>query len=443
MVGKLGGSTVDSPQGVARRRWIQLILIAVATIAAANLQYCWTLFSDPLAQGYGVSLARVQIAFSLFIIAQTWLLPVEGWLVDRFGPRLTFLVAGVLVGVSWIGTANLAPSIQAVWFWYTVGGAGVGIIYGGGLGVIVKWFPNRRGLVAGIAAACYGSGTILTVTPISRMIDSSGYQHTLLIWGIALGLVCCVCAAFLRTPDRTETETGTGATTAAETRVVRTRRNLSPAKVLRTPTFWALYCATTLMSFTGLVITAQLAPIAKDYGADQTTVAFGLTGLTLAIQIDRVLNGVSRPFWGWVSDRIGRYRAMTIAFTFQAAGIVVWMCFVHYPVFFIVCSGFVYIGWSEIYSMGAAIVADLFGGRYAATNYGVLFTGKGFAAILAGPVTAWLVEGNGGNWIPVFATMAACAAAAAALVFFWLRPAAAKFNREDAQALEQVARVSA
>ncbi|MFI6345848.1 oxalate/formate MFS antiporter [Streptomyces sp. NPDC050560] len=416
-----------------------MTLIAVATVAAANLQYCWTLFSDPLADGYDVSLAHVQIAFSLFIIAQTWLLPVEGWLVDRYGPRLTFLAAGALVGLSWIGTADFAPSIEAVWAWYLVGGAGVGIIYGGGLGVVVKWFPDRRGLVAGISAACYGSGTLLTITPISHMIDSTGYRHTLLVWGIVLGAVCCACAVFLRAPD----PAATGAEPGAAVRAAQTRRNLGPAKVLRTPTFWALYLATTLMSFTGLVITAQIGPIAKDYGADETTVAFGLTGLTLAIQLDRVLNGISRPIWGWVSDRIGRYTAMTIAFTFQAAGIVIWMAFVDYPVFFIICSGFVYIGWSEIYSMGAAMVADLYGPRFAATNYGVLFTGKGFASILAGPVTAWLVEGNGGNWIPVFATMAACAAAAAALVFFWLRPAAARLHREEDRVVDQVAHVSA
>lgn len=440
-MGKMTESAQDSRQRRAPRRWVQLSLIVVATIAAANLQYCWTLFSDPLAQGHGVSLARVQVAFSLFIIAQTWLLPIEGWLVDRFGPRPAFLAGGLFVGLSWVGTAQFAPSIQAVWAWYLLGGVGVGIIYGGGLGVVVKWFPDRRGLIAGLSAAAYGSGTLLTVGPISHMIDSAGYERTLLVWGIVLGVVSCGCALFLqppprRLPDDAEPTGGTA-------KVPQTRRNLPPSKALRMPQFWALYSATTLMSFTGLVITAQLGPIAKDYGANETTVAFGLTALTLAIQFDRVLNGVSRPFWGWLSDRIGRYLSMTFAFTFQTLGIVVWMFFVNSPVLFILCSGFVYIGWSEIYSMGAAIVADLFGQRYAATNYGVLFTGKGFASILAGPVTAWLVAGNGGNWIPVFVAMAACAAVAALIVFFWLRPAAAKLHLSNDEAVEGVVHVAA
>lgn len=419
MLGKSNG------RGVGRTRWVQLVLIGLATVAAANLQYCWTLLAEPLAHDHGVSLGRVQIAFSLFIIAQTWLLPIEGWFVDRLGPRVVFFIAGICVGFGWIGTAHFADSIQAVWMWYLLGGVGVGIIYGGGLGIVVKWFPDRRGLVAGIAAACYGSGTLLTITPISRAITSSGYRDAILTWGIVLGVVCCLAALFLRTPP-----SSAPTKRAVNDRVLQTGRSFPPLAVLRLPTFWALYCSTTLMSFTGLVITAQLGPIATDYGADTKTIAFGATALTIAIQVDRILNGISRPIWGWISDRIGRYLAMTCAFTFQTVGILVWICFIDSPILFILCSGFVYVGWSEIYSMGAAVVADLFGERYAATNYGILFTGKGFASILAGPVTAWLVAGNGGNWVPVFAVMAACAGVAAALVFFWLRPAAATLHRK-------------
>jgi OFA family oxalate/formate antiporter-like MFS transporter len=411
---------------MSQRRWVQVALITVAIVAAANLQYCWTLFAKPLADGYGVSLGTVQIAFSLFIIAQTWLLPVEGWMVDRIGPRPTFFLAGILIGLGWIGTAQLSPSIQFVWIWYLLGGIGVGIVYGGGLGLVVRWFPERRGLVAGIAAAGYGSGTLLTIGLIGSMLNTAGYQSTMTTWGVGLAIACCVCSIFLRVPPA-----AAAVKTKANAAVPQSLRDYKPMEMLRLPTFWALYASTTLMAFTGLVITAQLGPIASDFGADQTVVAFGATALTIAIQVDRVLNGISRPIWGWISDRLGRYLTMTLAFIFQAAGILIWMAFLDSPILFILCSGFVFIGWSEIYSMGAAITADLFGERYAATNYGVLFTGKGFSAIVAGPVTAWLVEGSNGNWLPVFAAMAACAALAAIIVFFWLRPAAARQLEPD------------
>jgi len=180
----------------------------------------------------------------------------------------------------------------------------------------------------------------------------------------------------------------------------------------------------TLMGFTGLVITAQIEPIARYYRVDGTVIALGLTALVLAIQIDRVMNGLTRPFWGWVSDRIGRYNAMAIAFLAQALTIAIWIQFLDHPVLLVVLSGLAYFTWGEIYSLFPAAVADLFGRRYATTNYGVLYTSKGVAAIFAGPVAALVAERYSGNWVPVFATMAACAGVAAVLTLGWLKPAA-------------------
>jgi len=190
------------------------------------------------------------------------------------------------------------------------------------------------------------------------------------------------------------------------------------------PSFWLLYLIMTLMGFTGLVITAQIEPIARHYKVDGQVIAFGLTALVLAIQIDRVLNGLTRPFWGWVSDQIGRYNAMVIAFALQALTILVWIQFLDHPVLLIVLSGLAYFTWGEIYSLFPAAVADLFGRRYATTNYGVLYTSKGVASIFAGPVAALVIGQFGGSWSPLFVAMAACAAIAALLTLVWLRPAA-------------------
>jgi MFS transporter, OFA family, oxalate/formate antiporter len=409
-------------------RWVQLVAMCVAMMAIANLQYAWTLFTSPLAQQYGVSLAQVQVAFSAFVLAETWLVPFEALLVDRFGPRLVLCAGALLVGVGWIGSGALAPSVQWVWVWYTIGGLGAGAVYGGCIGVAMKWFPDRRGLAAGLVAGSYGVGAALTIVPIANMIQSSGIQSTFVLWGAIQGLVTLACAFVISAPRAGWLPAGW-----TPSPVRQSRHDLPPIRLggptlvggmVAKSSFWLLYVIMTLMGFTGLVVTAQIEPIARHYHVDGVVVAFGLTALVLAIQLDRVLNGLTRPFWGWASDRIGRYNAMAIAFAAQALTIVVWTRFLDHPLLLIVLSGLAYFTWGEIYSLFPAAVADLFGRRYAATNYGVLYTSKGVAAILAGPVAAVIAEQFAGNWLPVFVAMAACAGIAALLTVTWLKPAA-------------------
>jgi OFA family oxalate/formate antiporter-like MFS transporter len=421
--------TNGSPNGQVRagNRWLQLVAMCVAMMAIANLQYAWTLFTSPLASHYHVSLAAVQVAFSAFVLAETWLVPVEGFLVDRIGPRLVLVAGALLVGLGWIGTGRLAPSVEWVWAWYTVGGLGAGAVYGCCMGIAVKWFPDRRGLCAGLVAGSYGVGAALTVIPIANMIKASGFQDTLLVWGVVQGLVTLACAAVISAPPA-----GWLPHSWRPSQVRQTRHDVPPIRVSRRgvtgmvaqPSFWLLYVVMTLMGFTGLVITAQIEPIARFYKVDHVVILLGLTALILAIQIDRVLNGLTRPFWGWVSDRIGRYNAMAVAFGGQALTILVWIQFLDHPVLLIVLSGLAYFTWGEIYSLFPAAVGDLFGRRYATTNYGLLYTSKGVAAIFAGPVAALVVSQFAGDWVPVFVAMAACAAVAAAMTLLWLKPAA-------------------
>jgi MFS transporter, OFA family, oxalate/formate antiporter len=419
--------------GQVGSRWLQLVAMCVAMMAIANLQYAWTLFTSPLSKQYGVSLAVVQVAFSAFVLAETWLVPVEGFLVDRLGPRVVLTAGAVLVGLGWVGSGLFAPNVEWVWIWYTIGGLGAGGVYGCCMGVAVKWFPDRRGLCAGLVAGSYGVGAALTVIPIANMIRSSGVQETFLVWGVVQGLVTLVCAMVISAPPAGWLPAGWRPSPVRQARndvpPIRIGRRDSPATPLVSgmvvqPSFWLLYLIMTLMGFTGLVITAQIEPIARYYRVDGAVILFGLTALVLAIQIDRIMNGLTRPFWGWVSDHIGRYNAMAVAFGIQALTILVWIQFLGHPVLLVVLSGLAYFTWGEIYSLFPAAVGDLFGRRYATTNYGLLYTSKGVASIFAGPVAALVASEFSGNWVPVFVAMATCAALASVLTLLWLKPAA-------------------
>ncbi|MBO0683199.1 MAG: oxalate/formate MFS antiporter [Candidatus Dormibacteraeota bacterium] len=423
--------SIEGPAGRFGNRWLQLVAMCIAMMAIANLQYAWTLFTTPLTKHYGVSLAAVQIAFSTFVLAETWLVPFEGWLVDKLGPRAVLGAAGVLVGLGWVGSGALAPSVQWVWFWYTVGGFGAGAVYGTCMGISVKWFPDRRGLCAGLVAGSYGAGAALTVVPIASMINASGYQQAFVVWGLIQCLITIACGLVIAAPPAGWLPKGWRASPIRQTKEDLAPIRLSPSEegfyvrgMVTRSSFWMLYLIMTLMGFTGLVITAQIAPIAAYYKVDKVVVVFGLTALVLAIQIDRILNGVTRPFWGWVSDHIGRYNAMATAFGAQALIILIWIQFLNHPVLLIVASGLAYFTWGEIYSLFPAAVGDLFGARYATTNYGVLYTSKGVAAILSGPLAALVAAHYLGNWLPIFVAMAGCAAVASLLTLLWLKPAA-------------------
>jgi MFS transporter, OFA family, oxalate/formate antiporter len=413
-----------------RNRWLQLVAMCIAMMAIANLQYAWTLFTAPVEKHYGVSLATVQVAFSLFTLCETWLVPFEGYLVDRIGPRMILFAGGILVGLGWVGSGHFAPTVEALWGWYALGGIGAGAVYGGCMGTIVKWFPDRRGLVAGLVAGSYGVGVALTVLPISNMLNATGFQNTFLIWGIIQGAVTMVCALLVVAPPKGWTPRGWRPSVAGSTPqrsedvppiLIRSSDSGFPLRiggVIAKPSFWLLFLIMTLMAYTGLVITAELAPIATYYHVGKTVIIFGLSATVFAIQIDRILNGVTRPFWGWVSDHIGRYNAMFIAFAIQAVTILVWMQFLRHPVLLVVLSGLAFFTWGEIFSLFPSATADLFGRKYSTTNYGLLYTSKGLASIFAAPVAA-LAAVNG--WMPVFISMVVCAALASVLTLTVLK----------------------
>ena len=271
-------------------RWTQLLAGISCMVMIANLQYGWTLFVTPIHVAHGWSLASIQLAFSLFVVAEAWLVPLEGWIVDRFGPRRVVTLGGLLIGLSWVVNA-FANSLALLYLGAVLGGIGVGCVYGTCIGNALKWFPDRRGLAAGLTAAGFGIGSALTIVPIQAIIRADGYAAAFLWFGLGQGLVVLLVGPFLRAPAAGEVP--------PVAPLAGTARDRTPAEVLRAPAFWLLYLMMVLVAAGGLMATAQLAPIAHAYGvADVPVSLLGLTlpALTFALSIDRVLNGVTRPF---------------------------------------------------------------------------------------------------------------------------------------------------
>src|SRR5262245_52260203 len=427
-----GGGVRMSGQGNERvvNRWVQLTACVIAMAAIANLQYAWTLFTIPLQKSLNTTLAAVQVTFTVFVLAETWLVPIEGYLIDKLGARLVVTVGSFLVAAGWIGS-GMTHSLTGLYFWYTLGGVGAGAVYGASIGTALKWFPDRRGLATGLTAGAYGAGTALTILPIQNMIESSGYQQAFILWGAIQGVIVLVVAQFIMAPAAGWRPAGWAPKAAGTSGVAQTQISVTPWQMLATPTFWILYVMMTMVAFGGLMVTAQLRPIAAIYGQDKAVVWFGITALGLALLLDRIVNGITRPFWGWVSDHIGRYHTMAITFFLEAVAIFALLPVIGRPVWFVVLSGFVFFAWGNIYSLFPAAIGDLFGPKFATTNYGFQYTAKGTASIFAGVGAAWLVE-VAGSWTPVFWVAIACDIVAAGLAFFWLRPLATRLTQGSA-----------
>ncbi|MDR3466371.1 MAG: oxalate/formate MFS antiporter [Xanthobacteraceae bacterium] len=406
---------VDLP----KTRWIQLGLGLIAMMAISSPQYVWTLFVKSFQTTTGAELSAVQVTFSLLVVLQTWLSPLQGWLVERFGSRLLITVGCLLSGLGWVTSAQ----IHGIWGLYlTYGlfcGVGTGIVYVGIVGLMVRWFPDRRGLAAGVVAAGYGFGAILTTFPIDGMIKSSGYQPTLVTFGIILGVVGALAALGLRDPSAGEVAAGVPDHTP---RVV---ADVAPAAMLKTPVFWLMFVMMTMMSTGGLMVISQFASFSKSFGVADTLV-FGLAALPFALTFDRITNGLTRPFFGWVSDRIGREVTMLIAFLLEAAAIYLLLAFRDNAALFVLLSGVVFFGWGEIFSLFPSTLTDTFGTRNATTNYGFLYMAQGVGSVLGGPVAAKIFEATG-SWMPVFAVIIVMDVITALLAFFVLRPMRARF----------------
>jgi len=407
-------SAVKTPVASEATRWSQLVFGIICMVMIANLQYGWTLFVGPIDQKYHWGRASIQVAFSIFVLAETWLVPIEGYLIDRFGPRVMISGSGVLVAIAWV-INSVADSLPLLYLGAAIGGIGAGVVYGGSVGNALKWFPDRRGLAAGLTAAGFGAGSAMTVIPIANMIASQGYQAAFLWFGLAQGIVVILVGLLLRAPEAGEVP--------ASQVVQQSRRDYAWTEVLRTTPFWIMYLMFVMVGAGGLMAVAQLAPIANDYKI--ATIPVSLIGITLpaltfALTIDRVLNGICRPFFGWVSDQIGRENTMFIAFFVEGVGIFALLYFANNPMLFVILSGVVFFAWGEIYSLFPATCTDLYGRKYATTNYGMLYTAKGTASLLV-PLANVLTSATG-SWHAVFYVAALLNIIAAVMALFVLKP---------------------
>jgi MFS transporter, OFA family, oxalate/formate antiporter len=396
--------TREEAPSILRGRWWQLSLGVVCMSMIANLQYGWTLFVNPIHDKHGWSVPAIQFGFSVFVVVETWLVPFEGYLVDKIGPKLVGVVAGILVALAWV-INSYADSLPMLYLGAVVGGIGAGAVYGACVGNALKWFPDRRGLASGLTAMGFGAGSALTVFPIANMIKSQGYEATFFKFGIAQGAVVFLVSWFLRAPDSRAEASLPLATNTGKFRIA--AREYTPLETLRTPVFWLLYVMFTFTATGGLILTAQLTPIAKDFAVAEAPVA--LLGITLAalpfaLAMNRVLNGVSRPFFGWMSDHLGRERTMFMAFALESVFLLLLIPFGQNPLLFVLLSGMVFFAYGEIYSLFPAICADVYGRTFASANAGLLYTAKGVAALLV-PVAS-VVAATQLGWHAVFVAAA-------------------------------------
>jgi len=425
-------STTQGPVPAATvNRWVQLVAGIVCMVMIANLQYGWTYFVDPIDAKYHWGRASIQVAFTIFVATETWLVPIEGWFVDRFGPRIVVMFGGVVVAIAW--TLNsLASSLPMLYVSEMLAGIGAGAVYGTCVGNALKWFADRRGLAAGLTAAGFGAGAAATVVPIINVIRTYGYERAFLWFGLVQGLVILMLSQILKAPRP-------GEAPPPARKVSQSLRDFAPMEMLRTPLFWILYVMFTTVAASGLVVTAQVAPIARDYKIANLPVDFlfiSSTVLVVAGIVDNILNGVARPTFGWVSDHIGRENTMAIVFTCGAGAYWALGTIGTSPWAFIASAGLVYFTWGEIYSLFPAICTDVYGTKFATTNAGLLYTAKGAASFLV--PAASLLQRSTGSWHSVFVVAAVSnilVGATALLVVKPLRVAAIRGAVPDVRAM--------
>jgi OFA family oxalate/formate antiporter-like MFS transporter len=408
-------------------RWIRLSAAVVAMILIGNLQYAWTLFVKPIGAANGWTLSEVQWGFTFFIALGTWAMPLSGALIDRIGPRVFLATSGVLCGFGW-GWMGHAGNLTEFYALYSMAGFGVAFVYCGAVAIALKWFPDKRGLAAGLITAGYGMGAAVFNPIFAYLIRSIGHKDTLLYTGIAQGVLILVAGLFLENPPRDLVR----AVPPAKPSVRRHHEQFNMAEMLRTPQFYVLYAMMLMIGIGGLMATAQVAPVAASFGV-------GATALTISLSLNPLANGTSRIFWGWASDHVGRERTMLLAFSLQAVFLVsVATVGRTSPVWFVVSMALVFFTWGELYVLFPAVLTDMYGARNSAANYSLLYSTKGLASILAGGLAARLFEKTGSWDIAFYGSAALALCAALAAIGLRKMPLPKKHTTEDALAARTV-----
>lgn len=406
----------SEPRPFLRNRWVQLSAGILGMVAVANFQYAWTFFVLPIHRRHGWGEEEIQVAYSLFLLAQTWLVPMEGYLADRFGPRLLVVGGGLLTALAW-AINSMADSLGVLYAGQLLSGCGSGIVYGICMGSALKWFPDRRGLAAGLTAAAFGAGSAATVLPILWTIQEASYETAFLWFGLGQGLVVILSGLMLRFPGPHHLPT------IASSPGTSSGRDYTPGEVLRSPVFWLLYLMMTMGAIPGLLMTAQMEPMAVSFGVANVPVSIlglaPLAALPLAVMIDRIMGGLTRPAFGWISDHIGRELAMFVAFALEGTALFILIRYKHDPVIFVLMSGVAFFGWGAVFSLFPAVSGDLFGRKFATTNYAMLYTAKGAVSLVILGLNR--LRAQTGSWELVFAVMISADLIAALLAITALR----------------------
>ena len=396
--------------------WVQLVFGVICMAMVANLQYGWTIFVNPIDARYHWGKAAIQVAFTLFILLETWLVPFEAYLADRFGPRPLVMVGAFLIALCWI-IYSRAATLSVLYVGAAIGGIGTGLVYGTCIGNAVKWFEKRRGLAAGLTAAGFGAGAALTIVPLTRSLSASGYQATLFKFALIQGAVVFVAALALKKPPK-------GATVRpSNPRLLQTQGDCTPMQTLQSGLFWVMYAAFVLVAASGLMVTAQLAPIATGFKIDRvpvTLLGFTIPALTFALSLNNLMNGVGRPVFGWLSDVIGRESTLFLTFLAEGFAVLALAKYGSNPVSFVIVAGLTFLVWGDIYSIFPALTSDHFGKKYASTNYALLYTAKGCAALFV-PLGS-LIALRTGSWFTTLLIAAVADVVAAFLMIGVVRP---------------------
>ncbi|CAI2500577.1 oxalate/formate MFS antiporter [Serratia ficaria] len=410
----------ESLQASKYGKWTQLLLGLICMASISSPQYVWTLLTGPLTAKLGVGLPELQVTFSLLIILQTFFSPFQGKLIDRFGPRRLISLGTLLAGLSWVLSSQVNGLLALYVVYGCLGGLGTGIVYVGIVGLMVKWFPDNRGFAAGAVAAGYGMGAILTTFPISLSLGSYGVEQTMMVFGGAFALVGLLASQGLRVPAN-------AASLPGSVRLEQGKRQFSSREMLRQPLFWLMFLMMAMMSTSGLMVTSQMAVFAHDFGISGAVV-FGMAALPLALTIDRFTNGLTRPLFGFISDRYGREKTMFIAFALEGCAMTLWLMCREDPLLFVLLSGVVFFGWGEIFSLFPSTLTDTFGSQNATANYGWLYMSQGIGSIFGGPLAALLYQHTQG-WHVVFGCAIALDFITAGLALWVLKPWRSRFMR--------------
>jgi OFA family oxalate/formate antiporter-like MFS transporter len=413
---------------IVGNRWIQLAAGVTAMVVISNFQYAFTLFTPGLKDSFAsVPYSQIALIYTLFILFETWPVPLAGYLIDKFGIRKLMLVGSVGILLGWLLGGTVATTVFHHYITYgVIAGTGAGIIYIATVANAVKWFPDKRGLAAGLTAAGFGGGSALTLIPISATISSMGWQGAMASWGIGQGIVAIACALVLSHPPAGWLPPNWVQPKA----VAQTKKQFTAKEMMSTKEFYVMYFMFLMVCTGGLMTTGNLSQIAKSLNVFEAKIG-GIAIVPVVATIAGVTNALARIMWGSISDRFGREYTMAFAFALEGVLIFLMTQIAGNPMAFMILMPFVFLAWGEIYALFSAITGDVFGAKNASGNYGIMYTAKGLAAIMAGWGAAAVAAYFAGSFAVPYYISSAFDFIAAALALWVLRPIIRKRIAEE------------